>query len=117
VKRLLCIDDNPDMLDVLVDLLRPEFLIVGTLSSGSSALAEAANFKPDIILLDVDLGDMTGFFVAEKLRNTGCLAKIVFLSVHESIDFIMAAQDMGAAGYVFKSQITRDLVKALHAAV
>ena len=116
MKRLLCIDDSPEMLDILVDLLQSQFLIVGTLSSGSSALAEAANFKPDIILLDVDLGDMTGFRVAEKLRSTRCLAKIVFLSVHESEDFIKAAHDLGAVGYVFKSQIVRDLAKTLHAA-
>ena len=115
VKRLLCIDDSPEMLEVLVDLLQWEFLVVGTLSSGALALDQAANFKPDIILLDVDLGDISGFRVAEHLRSSGCPARIVFLSVHESIDFIRAAQDLGAAGYVFKSQITRDLVKTLHA--
>jgi DNA-binding NarL/FixJ family response regulator len=117
VERLLCIDDSPDMLAILVDLLRSEFTIVGTLSSGTAALVEAAAFRPDIILLDVDLGDMSGFFVAEQLRNTGCSARIVFLSVHESIDFIRAAQDLGAAGYVSKSEITRDLINTLHAAV
>jgi CheY-like chemotaxis protein len=117
VKRLLCIDDSPDMLEALVDLLQWEFLIVGTLSSGSLALNEAANFKPDIILLDVDLGDVSGFRVAQQLRSSGCPAKIVFLSIHENPDFIQAAQDLGAAGYVFKSQITRDLAKTLHAAV
>jgi two-component system NarL family response regulator len=105
------------MLAVLVDLLQWEFLIVGTLSSGSLALNEAANFKPDIILLDVDLGDVSGFRVAEQLRSTGCPAKIVFLSVHEGADFIHAARGLGAVGYVFKSQITRDLVKTLHAVV
>jgi DNA-binding NarL/FixJ family response regulator len=116
VKRLLCVDDSPEMLEALVDLLQWEFLIVGTLSSGSLAIGQAANFKPDIILLDVDLGDANGFRVAEQLRSSGCPARIVFLSVHESIDFVRAAQDSGAAGYVFKSQITRDLVKTLHAA-
>ena len=105
------------MLEVLVDMLQSEFLIVGTLSSGSSALAEAANFNPDIILLDVDLGDMTGFLVADHLKNAGCPAKVVFLSVHESIDFVQAAEKRGAAGYVFKSQITRDLVNTLRTAV
>ena len=79
-------------------------------------LTQAVNFKPDVILLDVDLGDISGFRVAEQLKSSGCPARIVFLSVHESIDFIRAAQDLGAAGYVFKSQITRDLVKTLHAA-
>jgi DNA-binding NarL/FixJ family response regulator len=116
VKRLLCIDDSPEMLEILVDLLQWEFLVVGTLSSGSLAVDQAATFKPDVILLDVDLGDMSGFRVAAQLRSSGCRARIVFLSVHESVDFIRAAQDLGAAGYVFKSQITRDLVKTLHAA-
>jgi CheY-like chemotaxis protein len=117
VKRLLCVDDSPDMLDMLVDMLHTEFIIVGALPSGSSALAEVANLKPDIILLDVDLGDMTGFVVAEHLRSAGCSAKVVFLSVHESIDFVDAARDVGAVGYVFKSQITRDLINTLHSAV
>jgi two-component system OmpR family response regulator len=116
VKKLLCVDDSPDMLEILVDLLRLQFTIVGTLSSGASVLEEATTLKADIILLDVDLGDMNGFTVAKQLRSSGCPANIVFLSVHESIDFVRAAKDLGAAGYVFKSQITRDLVKTLHTA-
>jgi hypothetical protein len=43
VKRLLCVDDSPEMLDIVVDLLQSDFMIVGKLSSGSSALAETAN--------------------------------------------------------------------------
>jgi DNA-binding NarL/FixJ family response regulator len=117
VKRLLCVDDSPDMLDILVDLLQSEFLIVGRLSSGSSTLDQAADLKPDVILMDVDLGDMSGFLVAKQLRSSDCSAKIVFLSIHEGIDFIHAGQESGAAGYVFKSQIDRDLVKTLHAAI
>jgi DNA-binding NarL/FixJ family response regulator len=117
VKRLLCVDDSPDMLDMLAQMLRFEFLVVGTLSSGSSTVAAAVSLEPDIILLDVDLGDMSGFLVAEQLREIGCLAKIVFISVHESMAFTNAAHEFGAAGYVFKSQITRDLMKTLNAAV
>jgi DNA-binding NarL/FixJ family response regulator len=116
VKRLLCVDDSPDMLEILVDLLQPQFTIVGALSSGASVLEEATKLNPDIILLDVDLGDISGFVVAKQLRSSGCPASVVFLSVHESIDFIRAAKDLGAAGYVCKSQITRDLVKTLHSA-
>lgn len=116
MKRLLCVDDSPELLDIVADLLQYDFMIVGKLSSGSAALAETANLHPDIILLDVDLGDMTGFQVAEQLRTAGCLSSIVFLSVHEGIDFTQAARDLGAAGYVFKSQIDRDLVNTLHQA-
>jgi len=104
------------MLEILVELLQRQFTIVGTLSSGTSVLEEATTLNPDIILLDVDLGEISGFTVAEQLRSSGCPASVVFLSVHESIDFIRAAKDLGAAGYVCKSQITRDLVKTLHSA-
>jgi DNA-binding NarL/FixJ family response regulator len=70
---------------------------------------------PDIILLDVSLGDMTGFSVAKRLKNMCGEAKIIFLSVHENSDFVRAAFDLGASGYVFKSQVSSDLKDALEA--
>jgi CheY-like chemotaxis protein len=69
----------------------------GTLSSGASVLEEATALNPDIILLDVDLGGISGFAVAEQLRRGGCPASVVCLSVHDRIDFIGAAKDLGAA--------------------
>jgi DNA-binding NarL/FixJ family response regulator len=113
VMKLLLADDNPDMLMALTHLLRKEFLIVGALSSGASVLAQVDDLNPDIILLDVSLGDLSGFQVAERLRHRACPSKIVFLSVHENPEFLRAAVDLGASGYVFKSQISRDLLHAL----
>jgi DNA-binding NarL/FixJ family response regulator len=100
-------------LETLVEILRRDFTIAGTLTCGASVVDQAAVLKPDIILLDVSLGDMTGFSVAQSLMNSGCQAKIVFLSVHEGFAFVRAALDIGAAGYVFKSRVNQDLVKAL----
>jgi DNA-binding NarL/FixJ family response regulator len=113
VTKLLLADDKPDMLAALAQLLRGEFLIVGALSSGASVLAQVDTLKPDIILLDVSLGDLTGFQVAERLRQKTCPSKIVFLSIHENLEFLHAAVNVGAFGYVFKSQISRDLLHAL----
>jgi len=113
VKRLLIVDDNPAMLEMLIDMLHSDFSIVGTLSTGGAALKEAAAMNPDIILMDVSLGDMSGFSVAEHLQKTGCIGRIVFVSVHESFSFVHAARCLGVAGYIFKSQIGRDLLNAL----
>jgi len=113
VKSLLCVDDSTEMLNFLVEFLEPEFRVVGTVSSGSSVVAAAASLDPDIILLDVGLGDTNGFLVAEQLRSSGSRAKIVFLSVYESPDFIEAAEALGVAGYVSKAQIDRDLLNIL----
>ena len=111
--RLLLADDSRDLLETLVEILRRDFTIVGTLYSGASVLEQAAALNPDIILLDVSLGDTTGFLVAQRLIKSGCQAKIVFLSVHEGFHFVRAALDLGAMGYVFKSRINQDLVNAL----
>ena len=112
-KRLVLVDDNPAMLQTLAEMVQPSFSIAGTFSSGASAVAEATDLKPDIILLDISLGDMTGFYVAKRLISKGCEARIVFLSVHENADFVRAAFDLGASGYVFKSRISVDLMNAL----
>jgi CheY-like chemotaxis protein len=114
---VLCVDDSPEMLRLLVEILEPEFTIIGTLSCASLAIEKARELQPDIILLDIDLGDTNGFSLAGELRSAGCQAKIVFLSVHESIEFTMAAQALGAAGYVFKSQIPGALTKTLQSLV
>jgi DNA-binding NarL/FixJ family response regulator len=111
--KLLLVDDNPDMLMALGHLLRREFLIVGALTTGTSVLSQVDELNPDIILLDVALGDLNGFQVAERLKRQACPSKIVFLSAHENTEFLRAAADIGASGYVFKSQIGRDLIKAL----
>lgn len=104
------------MLETLVDMLGVDFAIVGTLSNGASVLTVGSGLEPDVILLDVSLGDMTGFEVAERLHSRGCCAKIVFLSVHENVEFVRAAFDIGASGYVFKSQLGRDLANAIRTA-
>jgi DNA-binding NarL/FixJ family response regulator len=56
---------------------------------------------------------MTGFEVAKRLRKRDPVAKIIFLTVHEDIDFVSAAFDLGASGYVYKSRVTEDLTAAI----
>ena len=113
VQRIVLVDDNPAMLETLAEMLEEQFAIVGKFSSGASLLADVGRLNPDIILLDISLGDMTGFFVAKRLQKMGCAARIIFLSVHENPDFVQAAFELGASGYVFKSQISFDLMNAL----
>jgi DNA-binding NarL/FixJ family response regulator len=110
---LLLADDNPALLETLVEMLEPAYRVAAALGSGASVLEEVAALCPDLVILDISLGDLTGFDVARRLREVGCSAKIIFLTVHEDIDFVNAAFDLGASGYVFKSRITADLTKAI----
>lgn len=111
--RLLLADDNVEILEALADLLQPAYLVVAALSDGASVLAQAPSLNPDLIILDISLGDMAGFEVARRLKKAGIPAKVIFLTVHENIDFVRAAFDLGAVGYVYKSRISSDLVVAI----
>jgi DNA-binding NarL/FixJ family response regulator len=111
--RLLLADDNPEILETLIDLLQHTFEVAGTFSNGMSVLQAVGTLQPDVIVLDISLGDMTGFEVARRLKQAGSTAKIIFLTVHENIDFVRAAFDLDAWGYVFKSRMSPDLIDAI----
>src|SRR3954454_342042 len=110
---LLLADDNPALLETLIEMLQPCYRVAAALRNGASVLEEVSDLCPDLVILDISLGDLTGFEVARRLRDMACPAKIIFLSVHEDIGFVNAAFEMGAGGYVFKSRITTDLTIAI----
>jgi DNA-binding NarL/FixJ family response regulator len=113
--RVLIADDSPAVLENVVEMLREDFEIAAAVPDGNSVVHEVATLNPDVVVLDISLGDMTGFDVARRLREMNCPARIVFLTVHESADFVRAALALGASGYVFKSRASSDLVEAIHA--
>lgn len=113
--KVLLVDDNPDILDGLSELLTPEFIVVGRLNHGSDVLRQAAVLVPDVIILDVSLEDMNGFEVASELKAGRCPAVVIFLSCHEIPSFARRAFKLGAKGYVYKSQMT-ELAEAIHVA-
>jgi DNA-binding NarL/FixJ family response regulator len=113
IPSLLLADDNHTLLETFVEMLQPAYQVTAAMNNGTSVLERCAALSPDVIILDISLGDLSGFEVARRLRDAGCTAKIIFLTVHEDIDFVNAAFDVGASGYVFKSRISTDLTKAI----
>jgi DNA-binding NarL/FixJ family response regulator len=101
------------MLETIVDILGKKYTVVAALPNGACVLDQIDALRPDLAILDVSLGDMSGFEVARRLRDRGCPAKIIFLTVHEAIDFVSEAFNIGASGYVFKSRVAEDLTKAI----
>ena len=112
---VLLVDDNHALLELLVQMLQPTYEIVAALSNGTAVLEHAAALLPDLIILDVSLGDISGFEVARRLKKAGCPAKIIFLSLHEDMDFVRAGFGLGASGYVFKSRLCSELTNAIAA--
>ncbi len=112
---ILLVDDNHAVLELLVGMLEPTYKIAAMLCNGAAVVEQAAALHPDLIILDISLGDASGFEVAKRLKRAGCPAKIIFLSLHEDMDFVGAAFGLGASGYVFKSRLTTDLENAIAA--
>jgi CheY-like chemotaxis protein len=112
---ILLVDDNHAVLEHLVGMLEPTYKIAAALCNGTVVVDKAAALLPDLIILDISLRDISGFEVARRLKKAGCPAKIIFLSLHEDMDFVGAAFGLGASGFVFKSRLTTDLENAIAA--
>ena len=113
--RILLVDDNSDVLNRVREMLGKEYLIVAAMKEGASVLREWPRLRPDVIVLDISMGEPNGIDVARNLRDSGCFSKIIFLTVHEDPDFVKAALGAGGSGYVVKSRLGTDLIPAIHA--
>ncbi len=115
--RVLLADDHLMMREKVTRMLESEFDIIGAVTDGEALLEEAAELDPDIVILDITMPGLPGIETARRLRETGSHAKIVFLTVHEDLDFIREALTTGALGYVVKPRLASDLLAAMHEAL
>src|ERR1700739_2211818 len=110
--RVLLADDLPEMLETGTQLLRDHFVIVGYAHTGEEAIKAAVTCDPDLLVLDIEMPFRNGIQVASHLRDSGCRVKVIFLTVHEDLDYVEAAWSVGALGYVLKSRTATDLLPA-----
>ena len=115
--RIMFADDHKEMRDRVVSLLEREFEMLEPVADGRALLLAAAKLKPDLCLLDISMPIMNGIEAATQLKQSGSTAKVVFLTIHEDLDFVRAAFNAGALGYVVKSRIATELRVALREAL
>ena len=113
--RILLADDHKEMRDRVVRVLEKEFEMLDAVADGQALLDAASELKPDLCLVDISMPIVNGFEVASRLKKAGSKAKIVFMSIHEDLDFVQAAYDAGASAYVIKRRMASDLSKAIRA--
>jgi DNA-binding NarL/FixJ family response regulator len=114
--RVLIVDDNEPMLVRVAAVLAHGCEVVGAVKDGQAALAAAVVLQPDVIVLDISMAEMTGFEVAARLRQAGSTAALVFLTVHDDEEFVLAAKAAGGLGYVVKRRLVSDLIHAIREA-
>jgi DNA-binding NarL/FixJ family response regulator len=114
--RVLLVDDSEIMLACATAALTPGCKVVGAVKDGRQALEAARTLHPDVIVLDISMPGMTGLEVASRLRTDGSTAAVVFLTVHDDEDFVLAASQAGGIGYVVKLRLASDLLHAVQEA-
>ena len=116
--RLLLVDDHAVVRSGLKMLFENErdMEIVGEADTASGALTEARIVKPDVILMDIGLPDMSGIDATREIKKHLPEAAIVALTIHEDEEYFFKMLEAGASGYVPKRAAPEELLTAIRAA-
>lgn len=117
--RVLVVDDVEDWRKSICLLLKedPMIEIVGEASDGVRAVQMAQEMQPTVILLDISLPRLDGIQVAGWMRKLSPNSKIIFVSQQIDVDVVHAVMEIGASGFVLKSDIVESLISAIRAAI
>ena len=114
--RILIVDDHEIVREGVRSLLanmRPKWDICGEASNGVEAIDAISKLRPDVVILDITMPNMSGFDVAARLRDLGMATRILFFTMHDSESLPTEVRKTGAAGFVLKSEAARNLVRAI----
>lgn len=112
--RILLADDHPLVLESVKQLLEPDFVVVGTARTGQEVLEQAMALRPDIVLLDANMPEMSGFETARKLKATLPAIKIIFVTMLTEAVAVSEGFRAGAMGYVLKQDVSDELHAAIN---
>jgi two-component system, OmpR family, response regulator len=108
--RVLVVDDEPNIADVVSMALRFQGFAVETAGTGAGALAAVSEFRPDLIVLDVMLPDMEGFDVAQRLGAQRARVPIIYLTARDATEDKIRGLTLGGDDYVTKPFSLEELV-------
>ncbi len=113
--RVLIVDDHPVIRKGITDILAnaSDIEIAGETASGQEALDLSRELMPDVILLDMELGEMSGIQVAKTLQQEGSPIRILALSAHNDREYVQEILKCGAAGYLSKDEMPELILTAV----
>ena len=114
--RCLIVDDSSSFLEAAQVLLEREGLsVAGVASSGAEALSRAAELRPDVVLVDISLGEESGFELARRLvanaEDGG--STVILISTHTEADFADLIAASPAIGFLPKSELSADAIRRM----
>ena len=115
--RILLADDHNVMRRGLRLLLesQPDFKVVAEAADGRQAIAQAEAQKPDVVVLDVAMPNLSGIEAAQRIQADCPDAAVIVLSMHSDEGYVLRALKAGAKGYLLKDSAEGDLIEAIRA--
>jgi two-component system, OmpR family, response regulator len=113
--RVLVVDDEPNITDLVGTALRYEGFDVEVAATGRSALTKGQTFRPELMVLDVMLPDLDGFEVVRRLRNERLPVSVVFLTAKDGTEDKVNGLTLGGDDYVTKPFSIEELVARIRA--
>lgn len=114
--RVFLSDDHPIVRRGVRTILEStsEYEVCGEAGDGDQTVALALDLRPDVIITDISMSPINGLEVTKQLHKSMPEAKILILTMHDSVEMLRAAAVAGASGYLLKSDAEELLVSALH---
>jgi DNA-binding NarL/FixJ family response regulator len=110
--RCIIVDDNSLFLEGAVDLLTREGLdVVGVASDGAEAIRLVTELRPDVMLVDIDLGDEDGFELAQRVHVISPASKVILVSTHAEEDLAHLIDQSPALGFIAKTRLSAQAIR------
>ena len=114
-KTILIIDDHPLFREGLKAIIERDnrFEVIGEAGNGREGLRLAKELKPDLALVDMSLPDQSGIQLTRELKNASLKTRIMMITMHSKVDYIVKAFRAGATGYVVKESASERLLQGM----
>src|SRR5262245_2754784 len=89
--------------------------VIGEAKNGREAVTMAERFKPDVVVMDLDMPELDGRAATKEIAAQGGSARVLILTMHDEDEYLVPLMEAGAAGYLVKSAADRELVDAVRA--
>lgn len=113
--RILVADDHPVVRDGLVGMLntQEDFEVVGQSSNGIETVNQAAQLRPDVVLMDLEMPEMDGVEALRRIRAARADAKVIVFTAFDTDERILSAVQAGARGYLLKGAPREEIFRAI----